>query len=136
MKQIGIVVASVAVVLLVSGHYHTVGAQSPADPKPVPVASYQVIPYSHNSAVMIDVQTGRSWKLERDAEKKGKFVWVPIRKLETNMEVDDWEQRMKKYRAERRKQRAAEFGEEAIPLDVEPFGFRVELDEPQVVIEP
>lgn len=133
------VAVTIAMIVFGSAMAPSAKAQSPADPSakaPPAVAKYQVIPYSHNSAVMIDLQTGQTWKLQKDAGDGQKFVWVPIRKLETNMEVDDWEQRMEKRRAERRKRREAEFGEAPLPPDVEPFGFRVEIEEPQVIVEP
>ena len=124
------VLATLAVAVVGAWSSASLWAQPPAAPKPLP-ARYQVVPYSHNSAVMIDVQTGQSWKLQKDAGEGQKFVWVPIRKLETNMEIDDWEQRMKKFRAERRKRREAEFGDGRIV----PFGAEPLVDEPPVPLE-
>ena len=112
--------ATVLAVLIISRQ--ALAQPGPAHPPPLPVEKvpttpqYQVIPFGHNSAVMIHLQSGKSWKLERDAENTGHFVWVPIQRLATNMELDDWQQRMKKFRAERRKRREAEFGE-AVPLE-------------------
>ena len=139
MKRVTFWALAAAVASIIGGGFSTSGqAQSPADaPASVaPAARYQVIAYSHNSAVMIEVATGKSWKLERDAEKTGSYVWVPIRKLQTNMELDDWEQRMKKFREERRKRRAADFGEGILPPDIEPFGFRGGLEGPAEDIGP
>mgnify|MGYP006969488103 CR=1 FL=1 len=110
------------------------GPNVPAPNKKEAAPKYQVIPFSHNSAVMIELNSGKSWKLERDPAKSG-FVWVPIRKLDTDMELEQWKQQSEKAKAERRKRREAEFGE-AIPLDVEPFGFRGGFEEAEEILEP
>ena len=136
MERVQLCAVAAGIASVIRGGFTASGqAQSPAD-LPSPEARYQVIPYSHNSAVMIEVTTGKSWKLERDAEKSGSYVWVPIRKLQTNMDLDDWQQRMKKFREERRKRRAADFGEGILPPDIEPFGFRDGPEEPAEDVAP
>lgn len=90
-------------------------AQAPDDAAPSAGARYQVFPFGRNSAVMIDGQTGQSWKLERDGQQQGSFVWLPIRKLSTNMEIDQWNERMKKFREVRRKRRMERLRDDAIP---------------------
>ena len=67
------------------------------------------------------MQTGKSWKLEKSADKTG-FVWVPVRKLDSDMEVEEWKQQTEKAKAEKRAKREARVDED-IPFEIEPFGF-------------
>jgi gamma-glutamyl:cysteine ligase YbdK (ATP-grasp superfamily) len=98
-----------------------VTAQEPPDPTKLPAdakqsaGTFQVIPY-RNSALLVDTRTGQTWTLQTDPEEEPSQVWVPVRKLGTNMEIDQWRQRAKKFREERRKKRMMEEGfDEAIP---------------------
>lgn len=88
-------------------------AQEFADPVQPAAATFQVVPLGQNSAIMVDLRTGQSWKLERDPDNEPGYVWAPVRRLSTNMQVDEWREKMKKFRAERRKRRTA--GLEPIP---------------------
>jgi hypothetical protein len=54
---------------------------------------------------LIDTRSGQAWTLQTDPEEDPAQVWVPVRKLSTNMEIDQWRQRAKKAREERRKRR-------------------------------
>ena len=94
-----------ALVLLVAGAAAALGvAQPPADPAAPPEAKFQVVPYGHKWAIMIDIETGKTWKLETEPGSKAP-VWVPIRRLSTDMEVEEWKQRVEKFKAQRKADR-------------------------------
>ena len=97
------------------------GPETPAAAKAPEGAKFQVIPFSHNSAIMVDLLNGKSWKLEKSADKTG-FVWVPVRRLDSDMEVEEWKQQTEKAKAEKRAKREARVDED-VPFEIEPFGF-------------
>ncbi|MCA9221201.1 MAG: hypothetical protein KDA71_12795, partial [Planctomycetales bacterium] len=79
--------ASFVVLSLVAG---SAAAQPPAVVPLAPAGKYQVVPYSHNSAILLETATGKCWKLQKDQDTASGFVWIPIRQLNTNMEVDQF----------------------------------------------
>jgi len=119
------VFSAFVVSLLVTWRYTTLHAQPPAAEasKPTADVKYQIVRYGRNSAVKIDIQSGESWQLDRDGEAGG-LVWVPIRTLKTDMEIEVWKARKKELREERRGEiRGGGFGgEESIPGGADPFG--------------
>ena len=77
----------------------------PAGRKPAgATGAFQIAPLG-NTAVLIDTRSGHTWSLEKDRGGEAKFVWVPLRRLATDMELDAWRQRVEKHNAERKERR-------------------------------
>ena len=71
-------------------------AQKPASqpasrPAPATPGRFQVSP-SGNSSILVDTQSGQTWRLLLSIDPNGRVytVWVPVRRLDNEVEVQKW----------------------------------------------
>jgi hypothetical protein len=67
------------------------GAQ-PAAPEGGPF----VVSPAGQSAVLLDTRSGKTWVLTRSVE--GESVWLPVKRIDSEEEARDWQQRDKRTR--------------------------------------
>jgi len=59
-----------------------------------------------SSAVLLDTKSGKTWVLTRSVE--GQSVWLPVRRIDSEEEARDWQQREKRTKQILGEQNSAE----------------------------